>query len=101
MVQATTPTYILTFSDIDLTEAEEIYVTFRQGRRTLTISGEHLEVTATTITLTLEQEDTLMFEQGGAEVQVNMYYADGTRACSDIAKIQIERNLYPVVIEDE
>ena len=30
-----------------------------------------------------------------------MYYADGTRACSDIAKIQIERNLYPAVIEDE
>ena len=98
MVRATTPTFVLTFTGIDLTEAEEVLVTIRQGTTELTKFGDDLSVTATTISVFLSQAETLMFQAGKAEIQANWVYADDTRACSTIATIIVERNLLGEVV---
>lgn len=100
MVRATTPTYVLTFTDIDLMEAEAVYVTIRQGAKSVTKTGTDLEVGADTITFMLTQEDTLTLEAGSAELQVNLLYPGGVRASSNIVGISVSRNLYPRVIEN-
>ena len=100
MVRATTPTFVLEFEDIDLTEALELFVTLRQGSTVLTKTGNDLEVTETTITVFLSQEETLSFCEGKADLQVNWVYSDNSRACSNIVSVAVGRNLLPEVIEN-
>ena len=99
MVRATTPTFELTFEDIDLTEAAEVLVTIKQGDVELTKSGDDLTVTATTISVFLSQGETLLFTSGRkAEIQANFVYLDNTRACSNIASVAVDRNLLAEVV---
>ncbi len=98
MVRATTPTFVLTFTGIDLTEATEHLVTIKQGTTELTKSGDALSVTATTISVFLSQAETLMFNAGKAEIQANWVYLDNTRACSNIASVAVDRNLLDEVV---
>ena len=98
MVQATTPTFILTLpSDIDLGEAQNVYFTLRQGptfvnKKVTTISGN-------TAYVSLTQAETVALMQGTASVQLNWTYSGGLRAASKIVNINIDGNLLTGVIE--
>lgn len=96
----TTPTFVLTFEDVDLTEAAHIYATFRGGSgETITKENDDLTITETTISVYLSQEETLMLSRGSMDIQVNWTYPDGSRAASEIARYALTRNLLPKVIE--
>lgn len=102
MFTGTTPTYTLTFEDIDLTLADSIAVTIADGTRDvlLELSGDDLAVTATTIEFSLTQEQTLSLPKGNLLLQVNWTYNGGAeRACSEIATIDFTLNLKQEVME--
>lgn len=99
--QYTTPTFLLTFTEqsLDLTEAENVYVSFRSQGYTLTKTGESLVIQAKSIQVKLSQEETGHFIPGVIEIQVNWTMASGDRAASDIVKCQIDRQLLTEVVD--
>ena len=106
MIRGTTPTFTLTLNDetVDLTLAENVFVTFKQGykdccKASITKSGEDISVSAHEVSVTLTQKDSLHFVEGPLLIQVNWVYSDGTRACSEIAKIDVTENLLVNVIK--
>lgn len=98
MVQATTPTFVLTIADADLTEAEEIIFTLTFGCATLTKTKADMTVTEHTLSVYLTQAETLQFSRGTAQMQVNWTYANGSRACTNIVNVDISPNLHKAVI---
>lgn len=99
MVQATTPTFILTLPDtVDLTQANHIVWTLEQGKSKISKSDDDLTFDAHTVTVSLTQEETLRLAKGTAQMQLNWSYADGSRACSNIANVPVDPNLYKAVI---
>lgn len=99
MYQATTPTFVLTLPNtVDLTEAETVMFSLRQGFYALDKSGEDLTVEAQTVSVYLTQAETLALKSGLAQMQLNWTYPDGSRACSNIANVSIDPNLYKAVI---
>ena len=97
IARGVTPTFVLTFTDGDLTQADSVYVTFMYNGKTLTKTGEALEVSARQISVFLSQEETLSFPVGNVEIQVN-WMQDGIRHASDIAKYEITRQLLDEVL---
>lgn len=99
--RATTPTFRHTFKeqDLDLTEANNVYVTYRQGSKALTKTGEDIEVEPKQVTVYLSQKETLMFKAGTVQAQVNWTGAGGKRAASKIKGIELEDNLLDKVVE--
>ena len=99
MYKGTTPTFTLTFKgDVDLTQADNIYVSFATADRTfLTKKTEDVTVTSTnTIRVPLTQQETLQFPQK-VFIQVNWTYEEGgkrKRACGEIKTHEFKRNLY-------
>lgn len=118
MYKGITPTLTLTLpEDIDLTDANHVYVTLREndspeilpnGRLLVkpnpvkyTKTGEELTVDKNVITLELTQEETLSIRPGRLDIQVNWTYLDGSntkRVCTDIASIIFKTNLEPGVL---
>ena len=102
MIRGTTPT--LTFNtDVDLTGADRLYITFQQnGKTVLEKSLEDMTVTPTTITLTLTQADTLAFEnsRNAPEVliQIRAGWLAGDAIASDIMYTTVNRLLKDGVI---
>ena len=101
MYRGTTPTFELKINDenIDLTDADNVYVTFRTKKGKQTYTGDALEVSAREVDVFLTQEQTLAFPTGTAEVQINWTYEDGKRACTNIARIVISENLIEEVLQ--
>lgn len=101
IARGTTPTFHLTFSEnqLDLTTANNVYVTFEQNTRKLTKSGEALVVHEKQIDVYLDQKDTLGFRVGGVEVQANWTMANGRRASSEICVVEFSKQLLERVIE--
>lgn len=102
MIRGTTPTFKLLLNDeeVDLTAAANIYATFKQGTVLITKTGEDLTVTEHEVDVYLNQEESLKFKEGDKlEVQLNWTYNDGKRACSNIIKIDVGRNLLGSVAE--
>lgn len=107
MIRATTPTVILTLPEtVDLTTADEIYVTFRQQRAAIPSPVYTTELTKTDVTLDgthtiyvyLSQAETLAFTPNKPiEVQVN-WLKDGVREATLISTLTISDNLIPEVI---
>ena len=94
MVQATTPTLILSLPEtVDLTQAANVYFTMKQGDSFIRKHGDDLTVSVNTVYVELSQQETLRFFPGSAELQLNWTYADGKRACSDIVILQVGPNL--------
>lgn len=97
--KGTTPTFILTFpEDVDLTQADDIYVSFATADKTLfTKKTEDVIVSeANTIRVSLTQQETLKFPQK-VFIQVNWTYTEGgrqKRACGEIKTHEFKRNLY-------
>ena len=102
MTRGTTPTVTFTLKDetIDLEEAASVYVTFRQGRRTLRKTGEELTLSGNVAEVRLSQSESLTFDACLEPVfaQLNWLYGNGARACSEIVQLQMKENLEPEVL---
>lgn len=101
IARATTPTFTLSFAEegLDLTEANNVYVTFEQNDYNFTKSGTDLEIAEKQIDVYLAQEETLAFKVGVVDVQVNWTMAGGRRACSDVQQVQITKQILRQVVE--
>lgn len=99
MVQATTPTFVLTLpNNVDLSIANNVYFTMRQGCTCIQKKGEELEIAANVVSVYLNQEDTVKLTKGSAQLQLNWTYGSGERACSEIKAIPVTENLLKEVI---
>lgn len=99
----TTPTFVLTFptsSMVDLTAADDVYVTFGFRNEILTKTGSDLTVAEKTVSVYLTQNETRMFPVGDIQIQVN-WMVDGSRFASDIVKYHISENLLNRVVGDD
>lgn len=101
VARGTTPTYILTFDEqsLDLTEANNVYVTFRKGAKALTKTGNDIEVSAKQVRVYLNQKETLSFSTGEVKVQVNWTTYGGRRASSEVAEVNLSEQLLDKVVE--
>lgn len=94
MRRNTTPTHTLTVEGIDLTGANDVWVTYGSERSAVTIKDPTVayddETTTITVTLTEAQTSQLLGES--VEVQVN-YVLDGAHYATDIATVELGRNL--------
>lgn len=107
MIRGTTPTFTLNMLDetLDLRQAVNVYATFRQRETQLTKTDLDITVTQeaeylrNTVLVYLTQEESLKFNAGSIEVQLNWTYADGSRACSNIVTIAVSNNLEGRVLE--
>ena len=108
MIRGTTPTFTFTIVNetVDLTEAENVYVTIRQGSKEITKTGEDLEVAARTVNVFLNQEESLsLSETVQAEVQINWTYLDPIdntivrRAATKVKSVSVTKQLLKRVIE--
>lgn len=101
MVKGTTPTFILTIDDdnVDLTEATNVYVTFKQGTLEITKTGPDIVIAAKQVDIYMSQEETLRFSKGMASIQMNWTYDGGKRACTNIVRVDIGENLKEEVLQ--
>ena len=101
MIRGTTPTFTLTIpsdSGVDLTQAANVYATFKQTGVAITKSGEDLTVQAHQVDVYLNQAETLQFKAGTLQIQLNWTYSNASRACSTIVNIGIDNNLVGEVL---
>lgn len=101
VARGTTPTYILTFEEetLDLTTANNVYVTFRKGAKILTKTGSDIDVAPKQVEVYLSQKETLSFSGDSVDVQVNWTFAGGRRAASEVVTIPLSRQLLEKVVE--
>lgn len=99
--RGTTPTFRHTFTEelLDLTTANNVYVTYKQGAKSLTKTGADIEVEPKAVTVYLTQKETLMFKEGTLESQINWTGSDGKRAASKVKGIELEKQLLDKVVE--
>ena len=99
VARGTTPTFKFTVPDeIDLTQANNVYVTFYYKGETLTKTGNALTVTAHEVDVFLTQQETLSFPVGNIEVQINWTTNGGMRYASEIETVAITRQLITWVL---
>lgn len=100
--QFTTPTFVLTFDDeeaLDLTEANNVYVTFQAKTYLLTKTGDDLIVDAKSIGVKLSQNETSHMPIGDVEIQANWTTQNGDRAASEVVTFRISKQLLQRVVE--
>ena len=99
---ASTSTIVMRFPEgtVDFTLADTMVFALRQGDVVLRKDSPDpsIEITANTVTVTLTQEETLMFEPGVGKVQLNWLYGDGKRGNSNEVGIYIYPNILPEVL---
>lgn len=97
--RGTTPVHTF-LVDLDLTSAEVIYVTYKQGRNILIEKEkDDLDVTAESLSFKLTQEDTLALKTAEVcEMQIRARFPDGTAVDSNIMKAHVGRILKDGVI---
>ena len=103
MIRGTTPTFVLNLETdtIDLTEANNVYISLETDSvEMLKQNGdEGVEIQPHQISVYLTQAETLQFaEKSKIEIQVNWTYANGSRGCTDIARVSVGRNLVDKVL---
>lgn len=98
-MRGTTPTITIT-TDMDLTSAEVVYVTFRQDAyQVVEKEKADLTITAESVELELSQKETLKFKDNqSVEFQVRARFADGTAVKSNVMKTTVTRILKDGVI---
>ena len=107
IIRGTTPTFKLSLpASVDLTKANNIYVSFSQQSVKIVKSGEDLEVSAHEVDVYLTQEESLKFvcytydgKSNPVDIQLNWTYDDGSRACSTIVSVNVGRNLIGKVLD--
>lgn len=102
MYQGTTPTVSFEIKNYDLRGAT-VYVSFKQGNEILTKSGDDVLVSyedeTSTVICPLTQEETLAMKRGAVIAQIRFIYSDGQAYATNEKTIDVERVIYPVVIE--
>lgn len=101
MTRGNTPTITCALGEaVDLSLAAHVYMTFRQGSRKLTKTGDDLTIEGGDVSCALTQSETLYFvsTDSPVEVQVNWTYDDGSRGQTSIEKIDLGRTLEPEVL---
>lgn len=96
MFRGTTPTLILSFEDATVfSGAEKIVVTFATDYKKVLFEKTENDFTINenTIEIDLTQEETLYFNEGNIQVQVNILYQNGKRATSTIGKMNWQTGL--------
>lgn len=94
VVRGTTPDITLTVPDtVDLTAAETVYATIKQGKTVLTKTSNEFELQAHAVIIYLSQEESLQFADGEAEVQLNWIFGDGRRNATKVKTISFDRQL--------
>ena len=99
MRRGTTPTH--TFNvDVDLTGAEAVFVTYKQGSYTvLDKSIDQVDITEDKIEFTLTQLETLRFKVPlPVEIQIRARFPDGSAIASNIMETTAEKILKEGVI---
>ena len=99
MRRGTTPTHTIT-TDIDLTGADVIYLTYQQGcRNVLDLDASRLTVTEEQIEVTLTQAETLAFDRRrDVSIQIRARFPDGSAVASNIMTTTAEEILKDGVI---
>ena len=98
MIRGTTPTH--TFNvNVDLTNADVIYITYKQGNDTVVEKVKSdCEITSTSVSVTLTQEDTLKFNASDVEIQIRARFPDDSAIASNIMRTSVTRVLKSGVI---
>ena len=100
MVQATTPTFILTLPNtVDLAAIENMYFSLQQNGTVIKKTGDDLVIDGQTVSVYLSQAETLQILSGTASIQLNWTYSNGERACSNIVSVPVSGNLLKEVVE--
>ena len=99
MRRGTTPTHEFT-TDTDLTSADVIYLTYKQGNHTvLELEKDRMTVTAESLSVTLTQEETLSFDQSlNFNIQIRARFPDQSAVASNIMNATAEAILKDGVI---
>ena len=97
--RGTTPVYSFTFSELTLSDMEDIYITFEQKKTNyeLTKHGQDLtwDYVNNKVQVVLPQEDTLKFSKGEIKVQLRSIDHAGMALATD----QFEDEVYDVLYE--
>lgn len=84
MYRGTTPQHIFE-SDLDLSEAATVYITYEQaGKTILEKSKNDITFSEGRMSVTLTQEETLKFDCRFVEIQIRARFADGRAVASNI-----------------
>lgn len=88
MRRGTTPTHVFN-ANIDLTDAEVVYLTYKQGNKiAVEKSIDDLTITSDSITAELTQEDTLaMRSSGEVFIQIRARFPGGSAVASNIIRV--------------
>ena len=102
MRRGTTPILALLVKNCDLT-GSTIYVTIKQQSRQLTKSGSNIFVAyyaeaGSMLAVRLSQEDTLLFKDGRAEIQVRWITAAGDAWGTNVERLDVNKVLLNEVI---
>lgn len=99
VTRGTTPTHIFN-TDTDLTDAEVVYVTYKQrGSTIIEKTIDELDLKKDKVQLTLTQDETLLFDTTAAvTIQIRARYPDGTAIASNILMISANSILKEGVI---
>lgn len=100
MVQATTPTFVMTLpGSVDPGDFAHMYFSLVQNTVNIRKDDADITVDGQTVSATLSQADTVRLIPGDAKIQLNWTYPNGSRACSQIVVIHITENLLKEVVE--
>lgn len=94
----------MTGKPVDLSLAENVYVSIKQGSNALELTGDDLTIEGNVISCFLNQEQSLRFsENSPAKIQVNWTYLDPDgvtvrRAATKVKEIPISEQLMKRVI---
>lgn len=88
ITRGTTPTHTFCV-DADLSEADVLYITYRQkGKVVIEKNIEDVEIETNKITVSLTQDDTLLLLCGiPVRIQIRAGFPDGTRIASNIIEV--------------
>lgn len=96
MIRGTTPTFTFT-TDMDLTGANVLYVSFMQNERVIVEKNiSDAEISAGKVVVKLQQGDTLRFDKDTSRpvsIQIRAGFPDGSRVASNIMTTSADRIL--------
>lgn len=105
MTRGTTPTYTIVFDDaeMDLAQVAYFFLTLKQCETKevttkIEAGSPYIDVQNKTITWTLTQEDTLLFKEGEADLQIRGMFLDDTAFATKVYRVPVNRVLYEEVI---
>ena len=99
MVQATTPTFILTLpQDLDLSDMVNMYFTLKQNSVEITKTGGDVYLDGNIVYVFMSQEDTVKIFKGSCIIQLNWTYPGGLRGCTKEKVVPVEDNLLKKVV---